>query len=100
MNIYRISQNINDRYDTYDSAVVCAETEDEARKIHPSPFTKFWRDNKWFGIDVNGKEYQSSDGYSSNWVTGDNLKEIKIEYIGVAKDGIEKGVIVSSFNAG
>ncbi len=33
MKIYRISQNITYGYDTYDSAVVCAENEDEAKKI-------------------------------------------------------------------
>ncbi len=32
MKLYKISQNINNNYDTYDSAIVCAENEDEARK--------------------------------------------------------------------
>lgn len=33
MKLYLISQNVNNGYDTYDSAVVCAETEEEARMI-------------------------------------------------------------------
>jgi len=38
MNIYLISQNTNNGYDTYDSAVVVAKTEAEARLITPSSF--------------------------------------------------------------
>jgi hypothetical protein len=36
MNLYLISQDDRDDYDTYDSAVVAAETEEEARSINPS----------------------------------------------------------------
>lgn len=35
MKIYLISQDTNPGYDTYDSAVVCAENEQQAQKIHP-----------------------------------------------------------------
>ena len=31
MKLYLISQSKNDDYDTYDSAVVCAESEEEAK---------------------------------------------------------------------
>lgn len=33
MNLYLISQDVNNDYDTYDSAVVAAESEEEARGI-------------------------------------------------------------------
>lgn len=33
--LYKISQNVNNDYDTYDCAVVAAHSEDEARNIHP-----------------------------------------------------------------
>jgi hypothetical protein len=36
MNIYLIWQNEVRGYDTYDSAVVVAESEEEAKEIHPS----------------------------------------------------------------
>ena len=39
MKIYRISQIINSAYDTYDSAIVVAHNEDEARNMHPSGVT-------------------------------------------------------------
>jgi hypothetical protein len=39
MNLYLISQNVNNDYDTYDAAVVAANSEDEARLIHPCGYT-------------------------------------------------------------
>ena len=36
MNIYKLSQTINDDYETFDSCVVIAENEEEAIKIHPN----------------------------------------------------------------
>ena len=40
-----ISQDVNIGYDAYDSAVVAADTEDDARSIHPSgkDFTLGWK---------------------------------------------------------
>lgn len=35
MNLYRISQEENQKYDTYDSAVVAADSSDIAKLIHP-----------------------------------------------------------------
>lgn len=35
MNIYLLEQDVNDGYDTYDSCVVYAMSEDEAKDIHP-----------------------------------------------------------------
>ena len=36
MKIYKLSQDLNDGYDAYDSFIVIAKNEDEARLIHPS----------------------------------------------------------------
>lgn len=80
MKLYRISQDINNGYDTYDSAVVCAENEDEARKIHPS------------GNDT--------DPIYGEWVNGNEIGMIQVEYLGKADKAIKKGVVLSSFNAG
>ena len=35
LKLYLISQNVNDTYNTFDSAVVVAETEEDAKHIHP-----------------------------------------------------------------
>lgn len=80
MNIYRISQDKNIDYDTYDSAVVVAKDEDEAAGIHPS-----------------GGELRQ-DPYS-DWVP--TKEYVTVELIGKAtKEHKIKGVIVASFNAG
>ena len=44
MNIYKISQEVNSEYDTYDSAIVLAESEEVARLIHP--------DFQWSNLDL------------------------------------------------
>jgi hypothetical protein len=83
MNIYVISQSDNNDYDTYDSAVVAAVSEDEARKINPCQYEKAG----WWDVD------------QSSW-TKKGLAGVKVELIGVAKEGTEPGVVLASFNAG
>jgi hypothetical protein len=75
MNLYLISQDENNDYDTFDSAVVCCETEEEARIMPPSGDA----------VAVYG------------WC---NAKDVKVELIGFAVDGVKKGVVCASFNAG
>jgi ubiquitin C-terminal hydrolase len=68
-------------YDTYESAVVCAKTDEYARRIHP-----------------NGRgEYIEDVDESGTWTTYDN---VKATLIGIAASNIERGVILSSFHAG
>ena len=82
MNLYRISQDVNKNlYDTYDSAVVCAETVDDARLTHPDEL-----DNPWNGIDRH-----------RDWA---NASDVKVEFIGTASEDLLKTVVVASFNAG
>lgn len=83
MNLYYISQTVNTGYDTYDSAVVCAESEEAARKIHPDGRTKEWEGTE----DI------------SNWSWADQ-KDVEVTFIGVARDGMEQCVCCASFNAG
>lgn len=78
MNVYLISQTVNDDYDTFDSAVVAAETMEDAAMIHP-----LYSD--WDGT---GKAYDS-------WCA---CADVNVELIG--ETNREKGVICASFNAG
>ena len=79
MNLYLISQTENEGYETYDSAVVCAETEAEAQRIHPQ------YGEKW-------------DGKANGWC---DAKQVKGRLIGIAAPWLESGkVICASFNAG
>jgi len=103
MKLFKISQELNDDYDTYDSAVVCADNEAEARKIHPSSFVTHVTEGKWMGTYVlcgesTGKEYDMGD--DGTWVRYDQIHLITVELIGEAKKGMKKGVVIASFNAG
>jgi hypothetical protein len=100
MKIYRISQDLNGGCDTYDSAVVYAENEEEARTIYPDDSIHYI-DGKWYSIGTTwgGTEYKNEDtGYT--WVESKDINKIKVEYLGEADLSIKKGVILSSFNAG
>ena len=77
--LYKISQEDNNDYDTYDSAIVCSESEDYERNIHPDGTINF---------DI---------GEYSTWTHKEN---VKVEYIGIADDSIPIGVVLASFNAG
>ena len=84
MKLYLISQDENQNYDTYDSAVVAAENEKMAAYMNPTS-GKPMKKEDW--------EYK----YSS-WAH--DLKDVKVKYLGEATVGIEAGVICASFNAG
>ena len=79
MNLYLISQNANDDYDTYDAAVVAANNEDEARNINPN------------GEDSWNEKY-------SSWCS--SPEQVSVKYIGIATEETERGIILASFNAG
>lgn len=77
MKIYKISQDINCDWDTYDSAVVIAESKNDAQVMLPD----------------------------ENIIVGDrswcDLENVKVEYLGLAAaKHHKKCVVVASFNAG
>jgi hypothetical protein len=77
--LFLISQNKNNDYDTYDSAVVAAPDEAAARNTNPE----------------NGKPMNEWDRYSS-WCFGP--EQVTVRYIGEAVD-VEQGVVCASFHA-
>jgi hypothetical protein len=94
--LWRISQSINNGYDTYSDAVVCAATEEDAIKIDPSEF-RVWHDGSWYFQYMDGSKYKEDD--HSAWVN--DIKDVKAERIGIAEEHIEIGqVICASFHAG
>lgn len=76
LNIYKLSQNQNSDYDTYDSCIVIAKDEVSARCIHPSGYSK------WFNDD---------------WCNSPD--NVTVELIGKALKGSTIGLVLASFNA-
>ena len=106
MKLYLISQDVNTGYDTYDSAVVSAKSEADARTIHPSAYTTHAKNGKWMGTYADtphtretgaaGKEYPKEPSY--DWVSYSKIEAISVEYLGETDK--PRGVILASFNAG
>jgi hypothetical protein len=79
MNLYLLKQEINTGYDTYDSCVVAAESEEDARTIQPREL-----------------HFEPDDNFS-DWASPEYITVI---LIGVAAESVKRGVICASFNAG
>ena len=94
MNIYLISQTKNKDYDSYDSAVVVAESEYEASLIHPDDGIKMRVDCKGFFMN------QDKDKCRYDWVV--NVKDVYAELIAENVVGVHQyaRIICASFNAG
>lgn len=81
MKIYLLSQTQHNDYDTYDSCVVVAANEDDARQILPGG-------NTW-----------EKKGYFSSWCASPD--DVTVEYVGEASlDRCAGEIICASFNAG
>ena len=96
MNIYLISQDINCGYDTYDSCVVIAESEDDARTVHPSEFVTHVTNGQFMGTYEKGGEYPIGE---SDWIAFSDTHKAKVELIGTTVE-TEKRCVLASFNAG
>lgn len=98
MNLYLISQEENQSYDTYDSAVVAAESESEARTIDPANSDYYEWDTEsesWQFVYHDGTKIKQKRG---DWAN--RLENIKVTLLGKADPSIKKGVVCASFNAG
>jgi hypothetical protein len=82
MNLYLITRNDWHGYDQYDSAVVAAPDEEDAKAL----------------IEQNLDDW-THYGYVNHKKVNTKL-DITIELIGTAVDGIEPGIVVDSYNAG
>ncbi len=76
MNIYLIFQYENTGYNTYDTAVVIAESEEGARLTHPS----------------GGEEW-----IEESWA---DPEDVEVELLGQALEGAHARVVCASFHAG
>lgn len=105
MKLYLLSQGSVSGYDTYDAVVVAAESEEDARTIHPSEFCTHTTSDGWMGMyeenrftlerGTAGTEYPYED---SGWVEFCDIGSITVRYLGETNE--PRGVILASFNAG
>ena len=79
MNIYLLTQDENTGYNTYDACVVCAESEEDAKRISS------------YGKDIADKD----EHYA--WVA--SPEKVTATLIGKAANDIKQKVILGSFNA-
>lgn len=86
MNIYKLVNPEEIDYDMYDSMVVCAGSDHEARHIYPNELEENDPENWW-----------DNEDYTWQWTTPD---KVRVTFIGTAKMGIKSSVICASFNAG
>lgn len=84
------SATLRERWDVYDSFVVCCKNEEDARKIHPGG-----RDVTWLTEDEKFHKYNS-------WISPKEIHLLKVTCIGEANPMTTKKdeIICSSFNAG
>lgn len=79
MKLWKLEQDENNDYDTFDSCIVAAETEEEARCIPP--------------------HHEGCNGYfGDSWCSSPD--KVKVTLIGDALEGTKSGCILASFNAG
>lgn len=76
--IYLVSQNVNREYDTWDSLVVAAKSEDEARKMTPIEGMDDWQ-------------------IRAAWAP---VEHVKVKCLGTAAADVSVGILQSSYNAG
>lgn len=97
MNIYLITAKNHGGYDTYDSAVVVAESEDAARVTSPSDYYR-WIDGQWHCVFAGGVwRARSRDDWPNNPL---DSGVVDVQLVGAAAPGSEAGVVCSSYNAG
>lgn len=94
MNLYLISQDLVVGCETYDSAVVAAESEDDARAIHPWDKIACLDGSKWVQL-WRGEWSDSCE--EVGWVKYSDIDRVTVEFLGETDK--ERGVILASYNA-
>ena len=91
--LWKLSQDENNCYETYDSAVVVSHSQEAAAMIHPLGDKIEWNGTDWRWAD------DGSDFGMDNWSPPG---QVKVVLVGEATQGLlsEGDVVCSSYNAG
>jgi len=88
-NLYLVSAEDFGGYDTYDSFIACADSKDEARRMHPDGC-----------LDENDVSVSWGPGRRNGcWINFEDIDKLYVQHLGKSSK-IVKGVVLASFNAG
>lgn len=90
LKLWLIRQSVNAGHDTYDSAIVAAETAEEARSYHPASGA-VWDAARCGYLEPSGCTWYG------DWAAPEH---VEAEEIGAARKDLSAGVVLASFNAG
>jgi hypothetical protein len=93
--LFHIFQSVNNDYDTFDSAVVVAETAEDAKKIHPNGDC-VWDGSKWMRHLEDGRVFEMN---AFTWCTPEDVMAFELGDL-TDVDYTAGNVICASFNAG
>ena len=103
MKLYKVSRTDRLNYDQFDSMVVIAIDENDARTKHPDG-ESYLKDNIWYRmkLDYSTREIKEMRDNRGTWVQGGYIGTLQVDYLGEAANDIVSfnGVILASFNAG
>ena len=91
MNLYLLTQNENNGYDTYDSMVISAENENDANFLS---YKKAYMLDQTFDDNAIWRNYKLRNYNYGTWSKKPNIELISTTSL------LEEGVVCSSFNAG
>lgn len=104
--IWKLSQKVNNGFDTYSDAVVIAADEEAARRTHPDGEHQ-WREGVHPDDPARSDwavERTVRNSTLPRWGVGDYtwvpVSEVKVELIGVVTGDAKPGVVCASFHAG
>lgn len=96
MNIYKISANKSLVWDAYDSAIVTANSIEEARYIHPANINLKGYNEETQQYDLPWRKGKFPP-ISSGWIEPEN---VIVEFVGTTDAYTEPAIILASYNAG
>jgi hypothetical protein len=85
MKLFKISQNVNNDYDTFDSAVVVADSTEMAQRMHP-------RYDETAGVVPDGHDMWAYDEWA-------RPEFVSVEYLGETSVTMPS-IVCASYNAG
>ena len=97
MNLYLLTQTVNRGYDTFDSCVVCAPNEDQAKTIHPYGDRHYVEGAGWVRSDFPEFTSAMNRVRDTVWATPEN---ITATLLGTADPSVKVGVVLASFRNG